>query len=169
MQFSPASPAAFSDQGAVRRSRLNLDEYLPYLVNRVGVALAQHFGREALARYHLSIEMWRVLVALSANGGQRQVDLGGLTSIDASTLSRMVTRLARLGFVVRRRSTADNREVEVALTAKGRAALRRLVPTARRYERVAAAGLSRTATAALKRPLRIMYLNLAPRPPAERS
>lgn len=146
----------------MRQSRLDLDDYLPYLVNRVGVALALHFGKDALARYGLSIEMWRVLVALSANGGQRQVDLGGLTRIDASTLSRMVTRLARLGFVARRRSVSDNREVEVALTAKGRAALRRLIPIARRYETVAAARIAPTELAALKRVLRIMYRNLAP-------
>lgn len=146
----------------MRPSRLTLDDYLPYLVNRVGVALALEFGKDALARYGLSIEMWRVLVVLSANGGQRQVDLGGLTSIDASTLSRMVTRLARLGFVVRRRSTANNREVEVALTGKGRAALRRLIPIARRYEQLAAAGIAPAELAAVKRALRAMYRNLTP-------
>ena len=143
-------------------SRLKLDDYLPYLVNRVGVALALEFGKQALARYRLSIEMWRVLVVLSANGGQRQVDLGGLTSIDASTLSRMVTRLVRLGFVVRCRSTTDNREVEVALTAKGRGALRQLVPVAQRYETRAAAGIAPAELAAVKRALRVMYRNLAP-------
>jgi len=148
----------------VRQRRLNLDDYLPYLVNRVGVALALHFGKDVLARYGLSIEMWRVLVVLSSNGGQRQVDLGGLTSIDASTLSRMVTRLVRLGLVARRRSTADTREVEVALTAKGRAALRRLIPIARRYEAIAATGISGAELAALKRALRLMYRNLSPPP-----
>lgn len=146
----------------MRPSRLTLDDYLPYLVNRVGVALALEFGKDALARYGLSIEMWRVLVVLSANGGQRQVDLGGLTSIDASTLSRMVTRLARLDFVVRRRSTANNREVEVALTGKGRAALRRLIPIARRYEQLAAAGIAPAELAAVKRALCAMYRNLTP-------
>ena len=146
----------------MRSSRLNLDDYLPYLVNRVGVALALEFGKQALARHRLSIEMWRVLVVLSANGGQRQVDLGGLTSIDASTLSRMVTRLVRLGFVVRRRSTTNNREVEVALAAKGRAALRQLIPIARRYETRAAADIAPAELAAVKRALRVMYRNLAP-------
>lgn len=117
---------------------------------------------EALARHRLSIEMWRVLVVLSANGSRRQVDLGGLTSIDASTLSRMVTHLARFGFVVRRRSTTDIREVEVALTAKGRKALRQLIPVARRYKTRMAAGLAPTDLAAVKRALRILYRNLAP-------
>lgn len=143
----------------MRPSRLDLDDYLPYLVNRVGVALAVAFGKVALARHRLSIEMWRVLVVLSAYGSQRRVDLGGLTSIDASTLSRMVTRLARLGFVVRRRSTTDNRELEVALTIKGRKALRQLIPVARRHETRAAAGIAPAKLAATKRVLGIMYHN----------
>ncbi len=146
----------------MRPSRLTLDDYLPYLVNRAGVALALEFGKRALARYRLSIEMWRVLVALSANGGQRQVDLGGLTSIDASTLSRIVTRLVRPGSVARRRSTTDNREVEVALTAKGRGALRQLIPVARCYETRAATGIAPAELAAVKLALRTMYRNLVP-------
>jgi DNA-binding MarR family transcriptional regulator len=150
----------------MREPRLSLDDYLPYLVNRVGVALALRFGKDALARHGLSIEMWRVIVVLSTNGGQRQVDLGDLTSIDASTLSRMVTRLIRLGFVVRRRSATNKREVVVALTAKGRTVLRRLIPVAWRYEDVAAAGISTGELAKLKHALRLMYRNLTP--PVER-
>src|SRR5215469_5150476 len=95
-------------------------------------ARGRQAGAGALLPQHRDVA--RVLVVLSANGGQLQVDLGGLTSMDASTLSCMVKRLVRLGFVARRRSTTDNREVEVGLAAKGRDALRQLVPVARRHE-----------------------------------
>ena len=76
-------------------AKLDLDNYLPYLVNRVGTIIAEQFGGEALAPYRLSIAMWRVMAVLASKGGQRQIDLADLTSIDASTLSRLVTRLAR--------------------------------------------------------------------------
>lgn len=68
--------------------------------------------------------------------------LGRLTSINASTLSRMETRLARLDFVARHRSATDKREVAVALTAKGRKSLRQLVPIAQRYETRAAVDIA---------------------------
>ena len=42
--------------------------------------------------------MWRVLAALSNSGEQRQVDLVDMTSIDASTMSRLVTRLVRMAW-----------------------------------------------------------------------
>src|ERR1043166_2647324 len=41
--------------------RLDLDNYLPYLVNRVGFALVDSFTADALKANGLSIDMWRVL------------------------------------------------------------------------------------------------------------
>ena len=86
------------------RNKLDLPDYLPYLVNRVGAALVARFTADALAQHGLTIAMWRVLAALSDNGAQRQVDLAGLTSIDVSTLSRLVSRLIAMGLVTRLRS-----------------------------------------------------------------
>jgi len=147
-------------------AKLNLGDYLPYLVNRVGTIIADQFGEEALAPHGLSIAMWRVMAALSANGGQRQIDLADLTSIDASTLSRLVTRLTRIGLVTRARSTSSNREVVVALSAKGRLLVARLIPSARRIEADASAGLTAEELAVLKRALRRMYRNMTARPTA---
>src|SRR5580698_9149105 len=96
-------------------TRLDLGDYLPYLVNRVGSIVAEQFGEEALAPHGLSIAMWRVLAALASAGEQRQIDLADLTSIDSSTLSRLVTRLIRVGLVTRSRSATSNREVVVKI------------------------------------------------------
>jgi MarR family transcriptional regulator, organic hydroperoxide resistance regulator len=142
---------------------LNLSDYLPYLVNRVGTVIADQFGEEALARHGLSIAMWRVMAALSANGSQRQIDLAELTSIDASTLSRLVTRLTRTGLATRTRSASSNREVVVALSAKGSALMAQLIPLAKAIEADANAGLSPEELSALKRALRRMYANLKER------
>ena len=70
-----------------RRPHLDLDNYLPYLVNRIGSALVANFTQHVLVRHDMSIAMWRVLAALSNNDGeQRLIDLAGMTSIDVSTL-----------------------------------------------------------------------------------
>jgi len=140
--------------------RLNLSDYLPYLINRVGSALVAHFTADALAARHLTIDMWRVLVALSNNGGQRQIDLAGLTSIDTSTLSRLVTRLVRRGLVTRIRSERSSREVLVRLTANGKALVGRLIPIALRLEVVAIAGIAARDLNTTKRTLRRMYQRL---------
>jgi MarR family transcriptional regulator, organic hydroperoxide resistance regulator len=140
--------------------KLDLGDYLPYLVNRVGTIIADQFGAEALAPHGLSIAMWRVMAALASAGELRQIDLADLTSIDASTLSRLVTRLAQLGIVTRTRSASSNREVAIKLSAKGDALVGRLIPIARDYETTAIAGLPAQELVVLKRCLRRVYENM---------
>jgi MarR family transcriptional regulator, organic hydroperoxide resistance regulator len=144
-------------------AKLDLDSYLPYLVNRVGNIIAEQFGREVLAQYRLSIAEWRVVAALASKGVQRQIDLAELTSIDSSTLSRLVTRLVKTGLVSRTRSPASPREVAVKLTTKGKRHAARLIPVARRYEGAAATGLGNEEIAILKDGLRRMYANMKDR------
>lgn len=142
------------------KPRIDLDDYLPYLVNRVGNALAARFSAETLSQHDLSIAMWRVLVVLSANGAQRQIDLAGMTSIDVSTLSRLVTRLMRRGLVTRTRSKISSREVMIELAPKGRALVERLIPSGRAIEAMAVAGVAPQDLATVKRALRQMFANL---------
>jgi len=146
--------------------KLDLGDYLPYLVNRVGSIIADQFGGEALAPHRLSIAMWRVMAALAWNGSQRQTDLADMTSIESSTLSRLVTRLVRMRLATRSRSTSSNREVAVTLTPKGQALVARLIPIAREYEAAAIAGLSREELGMLKSCLTRVYGNMKRRPPA---
>jgi len=141
-------------------SRLQLDDYLPYLVNRVGTIIAEQFGDEVLAAHGLSIAMWRVLAALAAQGSLRQIDLAGFTSIETSTLSRLVSRLVRAGLVTRGRSAHSDREVAIKLSGKGNTLVARLIPRARQYEAAAIAGLSREELLVLKRCLRRAYANM---------
>ena len=105
------------------RPRLDFSEYLPYLINRVGWLLVLDFGQNALARHQMDIAMWRVLAVLSDDDGQRQIDLAARTSIDVSTLSRVVTRLVKMRLVTRTRSATNNREVVVRLSPRERPSL----------------------------------------------
>ena len=143
-----------------KRAHLDLANYMPYLINRVGFALVASFSDNALVGEQLSIAMWRVLAALSNNGEQRQIDLVEMTSIDASTMSRLVTRMVRLGLVTRARSKTSNREVVVELSAKGRAQVESLIPIAKSLEDIASSGLSAKDQAVVKRALKKMYENL---------
>jgi DNA-binding MarR family transcriptional regulator len=157
------------DGAPVKESaKLDLGDYLPYLVNRVGAIIAEQYGGETLAQHRLSIAMWRVMAALASGGSQRQIDLADLTSIEASTLSRLVTRLTRRGLVSRARSAKSNREVAVSLSPKGKALVARLIPIAKGYEATAVAGLTPEEITVLKRCLRLAYTNMKNRPAAAR-
>ena len=146
-----------------RHTPLDLSEHLPYLINRVGSALVARFSADGLARARLSIASWRVLAVLSNNGGLRQTDLAEMTSIDASTLSRLITRLVRDGLVKRTRSKSDSREVAVALTRKAKTLMAKLVPIAMGLQNSATQKLAKQDLATLKRVLRKMHENLTRR------
>lgn len=140
--------------------QLELLEYLPYLINRVGVALVERFERETLNGHNLSIAMWRVLVALSKVEEQRQIDLAQMTSIEVSTLSRLVTRGVRMGLVNRVRSESSSREVLVSLSPKGHKVVDHIIPMAMALEEAVIAGFSENELAIVRKILRRMYHNL---------
>jgi DNA-binding MarR family transcriptional regulator len=137
----------------------DLQNYLPYLLNRVGLALADGFSAE-LALDSLTVPMWRVLAGLWHGGAQYMSDLSELTSIEVSTLSRLVGTLQRRGIVTRKRSGTDGRYVQVALTARGRALTERLLPKALALEERLVEGLPARDVALLKRLLNALHANV---------
>jgi DNA-binding MarR family transcriptional regulator len=146
----------------VARADLELSTYLPYLINRVGVALVERFARDGLDSTRLTIGTWRVLAATASHSGIRQVDLAKLTSIEVSTVSRLVTRLVQLGLVRRSRSAKSNREVVVELSPKGAALFAELAPIALKLQKEATKGVTRSDLATAKRVLSLMHRNLGP-------
>lgn len=137
----------------------DLDRYTPYLVNRAGLRIAEAF-EAALKPHRLSLRLWRVLAALWHYGETSQIDLARHTSIDASTLSRMVGGLARRGLVARAKSDTDSRAVRVRLTERGRALTKKLIPTALEYERISLDGLSEGDVLKLREVLHRLYGNM---------
>ncbi|HJS33281.1 MAG TPA: MarR family transcriptional regulator [Alphaproteobacteria bacterium] len=137
----------------------DLARYLPYLINRTGAKLALAFAGE-LARFGVTLQEWRVLAALAQNDGQRLSDLATLTSIDVSTLSRLVQRMRRKGLVARARANGDGRAVRLTLTEAGRRRTRAIIPEARRYEQLAIGRITPGEAARLKRLLVRVYANL---------
>ena len=143
-----------------QRIFVHLDSYLPYLINRVGNILVQLFSRD-LAPFRLSVPMWRVIAVLAERGEQRLIDLSTMTSIDASTLSRLTESMQRKQLVVRQRSPHSRREVVVSIAPRGVELVSILGPIALAYEREMTAGLPASHLASTRRALRAMFDRLA--------
>ena len=108
----------------------------PYLLNRVGVRIAELFD-ERIAMYGVTMPMYRVLAALRERPDQRLSDLSNMTTIEISTLSRLVGTMKRKGLVSRRRPEDNGRTVAINLTAKGRGLVDELIPIVVHFEEVA--------------------------------
>jgi DNA-binding MarR family transcriptional regulator len=119
----------------------DLARFLPYHINRTGVRLATAFGDD-LQRYGLTITMWRVLAVLWHHGELKVTDLMVDTSIEQSTLSRLLVTMEKKNLLTRRRNTSDARTVLVQLTPAGKKLTKELIPYALRNERVALRGFA---------------------------
>jgi len=136
-----------------------LDSYLPYLLNRAGTRIAVAFGEE-MRPLGASLQIWRVLAALRDRDGRRMGDLSETTSIDVSTLTRLVDAMEKKGLVARRRDAVDARAIALHVTTAGKRLTRRILPIADRYERVALKGFTAVEAQALKAALRRLYANM---------
>jgi len=145
-------------------SEFKLDEYalekaVPYLLNRAGVRIGETFSKE-LVKFNLTLPMYRVLASLLRIDAQRMTHLAEYTSIDISTLSRLVASMERKNLVRRQPGETDKRSVHVMLEETGRDLAMRVAPLADLYERVALANISADEIATLKRLLVQIYDNI---------
>ena len=136
-----------------------LDSYLPYLLNRAGARIASAFSEE-VRPLGATLQMWRVLAALREQDGRRMGDLSATTSIEVSTLTRLVDTIEKKGLVARRRDAGDARVVLLHVTGAGRRLAQRILPIAERYEGVALAGFNVAEAEILKAALRRLYANM---------
>ena len=140
-------------------NNFSLADFVPYLLNRAGVRIGLAFARD-IEPLGMTLPMWRVMVALWENGDQRLGDIAEHTSIDISTLSRLLGTLQRKQFIVRRRSGKDGRALSVNLTQKGRAMTERILPIALHYEEVATRGMKQSDQQRLKKMLIKLFSNM---------
>src|SRR5438046_9211134 len=99
-----------SFQMSGRKTLYTLTKSLPYLLNRVGVQMGELFSRR-IAGYGVTLPMYRVMAALWETADQRLGDLAAMTTIELSTLSRLVAEMNRRGRVSGARTHANRRTV----------------------------------------------------------
>ncbi|MGN6652007.1 MarR family winged helix-turn-helix transcriptional regulator [Trinickia sp.] len=136
-----------------------LTDSVPYLLARVGVRMGELFSRR-IASYGVTLPMYRVMAALHEVPGQRLNDLADMTTVELSTLSRLIGTMEKMKLVSRSRLENNARTVAINLTNSGHRLLEQLVPIAQHFEQVAVANLSPTALKALKKNLTDIFVLL---------
>lgn len=139
---------------------MELGTYLPYLINRVG----QQFIADitpVLNEVGVDIQSWRVLIALYQRGGQPVGALSDLTSINFSTLSRVLGRMEKKNLVRRVRGTEDARSFTIELTDAGRITTETILPKAAALEARATGDFSEAELATLRQLLGKLYAGLS--------
>jgi DNA-binding MarR family transcriptional regulator len=102
---------------------------------------------------------WRVLATLHSRHRLSMSELAELTSIDRTTLSRVVERTVRAGWVMRLSDTSDARVTRLAPTASGERLFARIWPAVRRVNENAVLGLPEPAVGLVRWALQEMCRN----------
>lgn len=118
---------------AGKSAEFHLEGFLPYLVHRVGSHLAEGF-EDGFAQAGLSLPEWRALSILYEYGPQTMGDIARRTSINASTMTRLVGQMEKRDLVKRERPVGDQRTVYVRILNDGREKVEYLIPRVLDYE-----------------------------------
>lgn len=127
------------------------------ILGRRNLALA-----EKLKPLGISVPQWRILAVLQERAGCTMNELAGVTTIDRTTLTRAVDRMAETGLVARRGDAQDRRSVRLSLTAAGKDAFRRVLPRVLEQNERAMRGFSAAERAGFRAQLHRMVRNLDP-------
>jgi DNA-binding MarR family transcriptional regulator len=114
----------------------------------------------ALKSYGLRAPEWRALASLHARHRLSMSELADLTSIERTTLSRTVDRMARKGWVVRLSDTSDARVTRLAPTAAGERLFARIWPAVHELNEAAVVGIPEPLVATVRLVLEGMRRNL---------
>ncbi|HUK60670.1 MAG TPA: MarR family transcriptional regulator [Stellaceae bacterium] len=126
---------------------------LPFLLNRTGIRMAELFGERDLARFGVTLSMYRVLAVLHRQDDVRLGELAALADMEVSTLSRLIGSMQTKRLVSRRRSGKDARAVRIRATDQGRALAQKLIAAVANYEDSVTASLGVRQVQELKRML----------------
>ncbi len=150
------------------RSKFDLTDFVPFLLNRAGTSVAAKFSK-LLKDYDIDITIWRLIASVYQRGQMRIGELSEFTSIELWTVSRAITRLEKDGFVVREREGGDARAVSVRLTEAGFGLVEEIIPKARKFEIVPLNGFSAEEAKQLRDLLARLYDNVVDWDTAEAS
>jgi DNA-binding MarR family transcriptional regulator len=99
---------------------LRLDQHLCFALYSANRAMTAAY-RPVLTELNLTYPQYLVLLVLWEEGAVTVGRLGERLHLDSGTLSPLLKRLETNGFLERRRSRTDERQVRIELTESGRA------------------------------------------------
>ncbi|MGU7784030.1 MarR family winged helix-turn-helix transcriptional regulator [Burkholderia sp. PU8-34] len=104
---------------------IELETSLGYYLTKARQALVERMDR-ALEPLDLTAQQIGVILLLSRGYARTPFELSRKMSYDSGSMTRLLDRLERKGFIARARSEQDRRVIELSLTERGAEAARAL-------------------------------------------
>ena len=107
------------------QQRITAQDGLGFWLGSLGSAMKNSLNRR-LVPFGITTAQWAIMETCYNGEANSISTLCRVIPVDAAAISRQVDRLVAKGFVQRRRSTRDRRNVRITLTADGRELVPRL-------------------------------------------
>jgi DNA-binding MarR family transcriptional regulator len=111
----------------------DLDQFLPFRLNRAAEFIALRFAAAYKAEYGLTRPEWRTLAALGSSGRMTATAVGVHSTMHKTKVSRAVYALEKRRWLKRTQDEQDRRVEHLELTAAGSKAYGELTLLAGRY------------------------------------
>lgn len=115
-------------------AKLQLENFLPYQLNRAAAAVSREFRETYGSDHDLTVPEWRVLVTLAQFGRLTAKTIGAHSSMHKTKVSRAVSALEGRRWLSRISNDDDRREEFLDLTATGISKYLEIVPEALAFE-----------------------------------
>src|SRR5690349_11487473 len=102
-----------------KRRRLDLDVYVPYLLNAISNKLTASASRILLRHYNCGVTDWRILSMLAVEPDIPPGRITNVVGIDKSSVSRALQSLEKRGCVAIARDPTHRRRQLLSLTPEG--------------------------------------------------
>lgn len=137
-------------------SQLILEDFLPYRLNRLGMAVSKQLQAVYKGKLELTVPEWRVLATLAQYDGITAKTLGTHSSMHKTKVSRAVDALEQRRWLLRTANTQDRREAFLSLTKQGLNAYASVLPDLKIFENNILARLGTDQSAEVLRALAIL-------------
>ncbi|MBU3001904.1 MarR family winged helix-turn-helix transcriptional regulator [Paraglaciecola arctica] len=114
---------------------VDLKQFIPYKMVHLAAKISVELSKIYKQEFDVSIPEWRVLAQLALHKELYSKDIGELTAMDKSKVSRAVKVLEDKNYLRRKIDEHDNRAAYLALTSQGLAIYQKIAPKALQWEK----------------------------------
>lgn len=123
-----------SEAGPAAKPELDLNQFLPYRMNRLADCISDKLSRLYGKHYALNVAQWRILAWLGQDENLTAKTISSYTNMDKVRVSRAIQSLEERGLLIRTPSPQDQRVHVLMLSDAGRKLLAELIPQAQAWE-----------------------------------
>lgn len=115
--------------------KVQLNQFVPYRMVHLAANISLSLSKIYKQEFDITIPQWRVLAQLAEQQKLYSKDIGKITSMDKSKVSRAVKGLESKQYLIRQTDKNDNRAAYLSLTDQGVSLYQKIVPKALQWER----------------------------------